>query len=169
MKGTATLASAALLAAALGCSRTAVVESGPGARTEVTGTVRQMGSVPTQRTVIEAEERFTVRGRHADELARIAGARVRVTGTRMTGEAGPWLDVASYEILSVDGETPVVGILVGGDGTWWLETREGEVALSAVPERLRRAEGARIWVVTGPDGSSVSRYGILAEADGEGP
>lgn len=142
-------------------------ESGPGVAPDtLEGTVRQVGSTPFQRTVIRGEEASAaVTGPYEEEIARLVGARVRVVGAYVEG-GGPAreLEVSGYEVLSVDGETPAVGLLRhGADRGYYLETADGEeVSLAGVPERLRGMVGAKIWVVRGEEGG-VLRYGVLKE------
>lgn len=155
----------------IGCARQARVESGPGATAPDTlaGTVRQVGNTPFVRTVVQAEEEeegaATVTGSLEEELSRLVGARVRIVGDYREGD-GPWreMEVADYEILSVDGEEPLVGTLrQDAERGYYLETEDdGEVALAGVSERLAGQVGARVWVVVG-EGGGVQRYGILRE------
>lgn len=128
----------------------------------VRGTVRQVGNTPFVRTVVEGSDTVTVTGDLETEISRLSGARVLVTGTLARGDhPGPSLEAASYEILSVDGREPVVGVLDEDDEGFYLDTGEGDpVRLRAVSSGLADRVGAKVWVVTGDDGS-VRRYGIL--------
>lgn len=128
----------------------------------VEGTVRQVGSSPFVRTVVEGADTVTVTGDLESEISRLSGARVLVTGTLATGEyPGPKLRAAAYEILSVDGREPAVGVLAEDGEGFYLERPGAEpVRLRAVSSGLADRIGARVWVVTGEDGS-VRRYGIL--------
>lgn len=154
-------------AVACGSGGTDGVQSGPAAAPDtVTGTVRQVGAVPFVRTVVQGTDTVTVTGRLEQELSRLSGARVRAVGEVTTGEyPGPQLAAAGYDILSVDGERPEVGILRAGAEGYYLERAGGEdrVELSAVSATLQEKVGAKVWVVTGADGT-VRRYGILREA-----
>ena len=163
---TAALAGALLLLAACGAGRS----SEPGnarqaAGDTLEGTVRQVGSTPFTRTVVEGDTAgVTVTGPLAGELSRLVGARVRVAGSPVEGETpGPTLRVESYEVLSVDGERPRVGILrhAAGEG-YRLETDAGDLALRAVPAGLGGVVGGKVWLVLGPEGG-VQRYGVLRE------
>lgn len=145
----------------------AQVESGPGAAPDtLEGTVRQVGNTPFQRTVVRGEEESaTVVGDYGDELARAAGARVRVWGAYRDGDGpGPEMEATGYEILSVDGVEPTVGILRHeSDRGHYVVTGDGrEVELAGVPDRLDEQVGAKIWVVLGETGG-VQRYGVLRE------
>lgn len=163
---TAALAGALLLLAACGAGRSS--EPGPpspAAGDTLEGTVRQVGSTPFTRTVVEGDTAgVAVTGPLAGELSRLVGARVRVAGSLVEGEApGPALRVESYEVLSVDGDRPRVGILRHGPGDGYrLETDAGDVPLRAVPAGLGGVVGGKVWLVLGPEGG-VQRYGVLRE------
>lgn len=153
------------------CQRQVQVESGPAASDEVAadtleGTVRQVGSTPFVRTVVQgADGSGRVVGRPAEELARLVGAEVRCMGAWVASdEPGRTFEVASYEIVSVDGDRPEVGWLRRvDDGGFALETDGGDrTSLQGVSERLADRVGARIWAVLGENGT-VQRYGILRE------
>ena len=113
-----TLTAVGLVAVALlsvSCSRKATVESGPAVSTpEATarGTVRRLGSEAAVRTVVQGEESLVVVGDYESEIARAAGAEVWVSGTPVSSDYGPAIRVSEYRILSVDGEVPLVGIVV---------------------------------------------------------
>lgn len=138
-----------------------VGEEGPIA---VQGTVRQVGNLPFERTVVEGEATVTVAGEYESELASLAGARVRATGEWTRGSPGPYLRVSGYEVLSVDGERPAVGRLVREDERWFLQTLGGRVSLQAVPQSFEALIGARLWAVVDPEGT-VHRYGVLRDAE----
>lgn len=138
-------------------------EGGAGAFPDtVTGTVRRAGNLPFARTLVEGDDTVAVSGPHEEELARLAGARVRAVGRRDTSERWPGtvLEAAAYELLAVDGERPEVGILRRDGEGFYLE-REGErLRLGAVSPGLAREVGAKVWVLTGA-GGSVLRYGVI--------
>lgn len=128
----------------------------------VRGTVRQVGSTPFTRVVVEGSDTVTVTGRLEPELARLSGARVQVTGSLSTGGfPGPTVDVDRYEILSIDGDRPATGVLRADENGLYLE-REGRepLRLGAATSGFRSQVGAKVWVVTGEDGV-VRRYGVL--------
>lgn len=159
----------ALAVAACGANRAPGDDDADGAAATVDtleGTVRQVGSTPFARTVVEGDSASaTVAGPLADEIARLTGARVRVTGSPAEGEfPGPTLRVVSYELLSVDGEEPRVGMLRHEPGAGYrLETGEGEsLPLRSVPAELGSVVGGKVWVVLG-SGGGVLRYGVLRE------
>lgn len=169
-KTTALLAAAFTLAATLSvsaCSKQGQVEEEPTAAADtLEGTVRQVGSTPFVRTVVEDEEGAErVVGELEEEIARAAGARVRVWGSWADrGDPGRALEAAGYELLAVDGVEPHVGVLGHESGRgYFLTPAEGEeLPLTGVPAGLGERVGARVWVVLGEEGG-VQRYGILRE------
>lgn len=168
-----TVAAAALLAGFVlltGCSqKNAAEETAVAATDSITGTVRQVGSTPFTRLVVEGEESSVqITGSLEDEIRRLVGARVRVVGAPAESEeAGRALEAARYEILSVDGATPRVGTLRHEAGRGYrLVTGEGEtISLRGVPETLGARVGAKVWMVLGEEGG-VQRYGVIREAEG---
>lgn len=135
----------------------------------VRGVVRQVGNLPFARTVVQGEEgAAVVVGPYEPEVRRLVGATVRVTGEPVEGGGlGPALRVTSYEIESVDGARPAVGILRREGGEWRLEGAGGAVLpLPAVPPGLAEAAGGRVWVLTDA-GGTVYRYGVLRPPAGE--
>jgi hypothetical protein len=148
------------------CSRQAVVESGPAARSqEITarGTVRRLGSEGAVRTVIQGERSVVVLGDYQEEIARVAGAEVWITGMPATSSYGPAIRASEYRILSVDGEVPVVGVLGEDAGGFFVTRDDGSVVRIDVSDRLATARGAKVWVVLGADRFTVTRYGILRD------
>lgn len=156
----------------LGCSQKNQLEGDAMAAADsVTGTVRQVGSTPFTRIVVEGDTASTrIAGDLEEEIGRLVGARVLVVGTEADDdEPGPALEAAGYEILSVDGETPRVGTLrhEAGEG-YRLVIGDGEaLPLRGVPDGLGGRVGAKVWIVLGDDGA-VQRYGILREAEDTG-
>lgn len=157
----------ALTLVSMSCSRKAVVESGPAAgvaEATARGTVRRLGSEAAVRTVLQDEESaVVVVGDYEPEIARAAGAQVWVSGTPASSEYGPALQVSEYEILSVDGEVPVVGVLAEDASGFFIRKGDGSEVRVDVTEQLAGQLGAKIWVVLGADRVTVSRYGILRD------
>lgn len=161
------VAAAALLlaAATAACAGSPGPEDGSPSVTApdtVTGAVRQVGSSPFVRTVVEGSDTATVTGELESEISRLSGARVQVIGTLGSGDRpGPELEAAAYEILSVDGRRPAVGVLRSdAEGTYLEREGRDDLRLRAVSSGLGSRVGAKVWVVTGGDGA-VQRYGIL--------
>ncbi len=122
----------------------------------------------TEQTVIVAlrgddASSVTLAGVLRDELRRLSGATVQLSGTRQ-GE-GPMarFDVERYEVLEIEGEKPAVGILHARGDQFRLGEGEASVRLSAVPDGFRRFLGAKVWII-GPraaDGIRVQSYGVI--------
>jgi hypothetical protein len=140
--------------------------------TVATGTVRSVGAAPLTQVVLQsgagAEIRsVAVRGELRDEIARAIGAEVRVWGPPAANQPPPparAVEVYRYDILSVNGEIPVVGtvfrrgeqLLIGGRDT---------VDLVGAPEELLGRLGAKVWAVGVREGSTlrIQAYGVLRE------
>lgn len=147
-------------------TRTAGRVGDPGPDTLV-GTVRVVGNAPFAQAVVEPEEGepAVVGGPYRGEVRRLAGAVVRVTGRYGEGGyPGRTLEATSYEIVSVDGEQPLLGTLeADGAGAFRLVfPNGGERELAAVSETLAAHRGALVWVVL-DDRGGVARYGVLRE------
>lgn len=172
--GRAALALAAavlLVPAASGCAGNAhpgeeAADAGSVPADSVAGEVRQVGSTPFTRTVVEGgDAAVTVTGPLEPELRRLVGARVRVVGSRVEGDGpGTAFRVERYDVLSVDGEEPRVGVLGYEAGAGYrIETESGEtVPLTSVPTELGTKVGGKVWVVLSDTGG-VLRYGVLRE------
>lgn len=132
----------------------------------VTGSVRQVGSQPFMRTVVEGEDTVTVTGHLEEEVSRLSGARVVVVGNLdADGYPGPTLEATGYGIISIDGRRPEVGVLRRDDRGYYLASPGGDpIRLRAVSSGLESRVGARVWIVLGEDGA-VRRYGILRPPD----
>lgn len=132
----------------------------------VMGQVRQVGSTPFTRTVVASDAAsVSVSGPLEAELTRLVGARVRAMGALGAGEGpGPTLVVRRYDVLSVDGERPRVGVLRHEPAAGYrLEAEDGDaIPLRSVPPRLGGKVGAKVWVVL-DDAGGVLRYGVLRE------
>ncbi|MGW8283167.1 MAG: hypothetical protein ACWGON_07695 [Gemmatimonadota bacterium] len=157
----AALAGTAPVAAGCG-GGSAVPESTGRMERVVQGTIRQVGGMPNVSTRIETGvESVVLVGELAVELARAAGAVARVYGTTVADGADR-IQVQSYELLSVDGRTPLVGVLDTYNGAIVLRDDDGTVAeLAGGTARMREAAGSRVWVTTREDGRTIVRWGIL--------
>ena len=140
------------------------------------GVVFLTGTEPTVIVALLGDDAssVTLAGLLRDELRRLSGATVQLSGTRL-GE-GPMarFDVEGYEVLEIDGEKPVVGILHARGDQFSLGEEEAvgaihaspvHVRLSVVPDRFRQFLGAKMWVI-GPraaDGLRVQSYGVIRD------
>ncbi len=176
--GRAVAATVAVAAAAFvatltaACAGNAGVQSAPTARwgevgpDTVSGVVRQVGNLPFVRTLIDdGDQSVFVTGELESEITRLAGMEVSSTGTFTEGgQPGRYIDASSYEIVSIDGAEPAVGILDESDGAYYVNLFSGEpYPLMTVPSELQTSIGAKVWVLTGEVGQ-VQAYGILREA-----
>ena len=131
---------------------------------EFTGPVTSGGIEGMRMVNLRAEDGTSVGlvGDLAAELARLSGAVLTVRGNEAPAPADRGLDVTEYEVVSVNGETPSVGVLERRDGVYWLGSDPG-VRLMGVPDALAQAVGARVWVTgsSGTDGVTVQSYGII--------
>jgi hypothetical protein len=167
----AAIAALLVAGASLACARQVRIESDSPqavASDTVSGRVRQVGNAPFVRTIIEGESRSVrIVGPLEAEVAHLVGARVRAVGVVDSASAqplGPALRASAYTILSVDGDTPVVGYLRRSEaGEYYLHAEDGsDLSLSFVSRSLAEKVGAKVWVVTNDQGA-VTRYGILRE------
>lgn len=132
----------------------------------VEGTVRVVGNEPFSRAIVEPAEGepVVIEGPYRGELRRLAGAVVRVTGR--LGEAGypgRGLDASSYEIVSVDGDRPLLGVLGSDEAGFTIASPQGDTTrLAVVSDPLAAQRGALVWVVL-DDRGGVARYGVLRE------
>ncbi|MDH3456357.1 MAG: hypothetical protein OER90_05900 [Gemmatimonadota bacterium] len=134
----------------------------------VVGVVRMVGAMPLEQLVLQAGgSSVSLRGMLRDELKNLEGAELRAWG-KPVDNAPPTppraLDVAGYEIVSVGGAKPVVGILSLREGALHVVGTD-TLRLEAAPERLRTKPGAKVWLVGTRDGSTlrVQSYGIVRE------
>jgi hypothetical protein len=146
--------------------------AGPG-DTVASGTVRELGALPLPQLVVQGSDASSapvaVRGPAADEIRNLIGAEVRVWG-RPTDNQPPTppraIEVTGYDVISIGGETPIVGTLELHDATFFLRSADS-VALAAVPGPFAELVGAKIWVVGPLRGSAltVQAYGVIRQPD----
>lgn len=136
------------------------------AQNSVTGTVAVVGSAPMNvQVVLRTPEGpgFQLAGPLAEEVRQLSGAVVRVWG-RVGSTPDPMaagrIEVADYDIVSVDGAPVVMGEIVAIDGARArLRTRTGEeVYLSGAPGSFQ--VGQKVWV-QGPSSIAVQSYGTI--------
>lgn len=143
-----------------------ITDEGPPPR-EAEGVVGVTGTDVAPTAILRREEGPTLglTGTLARELRRLSGARVRVSGRDAATPVGPGIEVAGYEILEIEGETPLVGNLQQVDASWRLQVEDEEPwILEGLPAR-GLAEGMKIWVIgdeIGPRQFRVTSHGIVA-------
>ena len=127
----------------------------------ITGTA-QMEFVTLQ---IEGGGAVNLSGTLLAELQRLSGAVVSVRGSR-TGAAAPleMFETTEYEVTSIDGQRPTVGILQERDGEFTI-AGETTVRLTGDPDAFRPQVGGKVWVVGRQTdaGLQVQSYGIIRE------
>ncbi len=132
----------------------------------VEGRVRVIGNEPFSRPFVQPDddEGVIVSGEYKSEIRRLAGAQVRVSGHFVQGELPqPTLEASSYEILSVDGDAPLLGLLERDAEGFYLVHPGGSVSrVTYVSDPLSERLGGLVWVVLDERGG-VARYGILRE------
>lgn len=137
----------------------------------LTGRIVNSGTERLVITTLQVEGQGPTRlvGALESELRRLSGATVSVVGTvDSTGPPpGVSLDVREYELLSINGQRPLVGtVLVRDDGIWLAAA--DTVRLVPELQELRDHAGARVWVVgtASANGSElrVGSYGVIAPA-----
>ena len=126
----------------------------------VTGTA-QMQFVTLQ---IDGGGSVNLSGELLPELRRLSGAMLSVQGSRTAATPLEGFAATAYEVTSIDGERPSVGILQERDGEFTIAGAE-TVRLNAITDALRRLVGAKVWVVGRETGSGlqVQSYGVIRE------
>jgi hypothetical protein len=127
------------------------------------GTLALTGNDPVVRVTLRGDsESVDIVGPLRDELARLTGAVVTVDGHRTNGSRS--FEAVSYDVVSVNGERPVLGTLVERDGAVWLEGDEA-IRLVNVSDNLRRHLGAKMWIVgtRTAEGLQPESYGVIRE------
>lgn len=166
------VAAAALGAALAGCSGNASPQTMPVAGwgepgpESVSGMVRQVGSLPFSRTLVDDDgDRVFVTGELETEITRLSGMTVIVTGSFTEGDQpGRYILATSYEILAGEEDPVAVGILSRDSEGFYLLLFDGaEYRLSQIPLEMEESAGSRVWVAAA-EGGHVRGYGILRES-----
>ncbi len=101
------------------------------------------------------------------ELRSLAGAELLVRGVTRDDGAGRALDVREYEVLSVDGQRPLVGIVIRQGDALWLAAGD---TLRLVPQldEMRALVNTKVWVVGETDPVMrelrIRSYGAIVQA-----
>jgi hypothetical protein len=128
----------------------------------LTGRVRLAGSTPLEAVMIQPEDstmEVELVGELKEELERLSGAEVWVTGVRKEGGG---LAVARYEILEIAGHVPLVGLVRVRGATVALVTDAGETLRMQDTPELLTLDGAKVWVLLDSKGA-VTGYGVIRE------
>jgi hypothetical protein len=148
----------------LGCGGGYGQAPGTASLLEITGSITSTGTDGQRMLILRMDDGTSVGlvGELQVELAMLSGAVVTVRGNDAPAAADRGLDVTEYEIVTVNGETPSVGMLERRGGEYWL-VGDSDVHLTAVPAVLTQAVGAKIWV-TGSSTAGLLRvqsFGII--------
>jgi hypothetical protein len=70
-----------------------------------------------------------------------------------------------YEIVSINGRRPVVGVLREQGGEYLVGEGQAAVRLTIVPDALKRRLGAKVWVVgsQAAGGLAVQSFGVIRD------
>ncbi len=119
--------------------------------------------VPMVRLRPEEGQAVTLTGDLLPELSRLSGATVAVEGTKRGSGMMAQFEVASYEIVGIDGERPVVGVLQQQGTSFRIAAEGGAVALSNVPDALARNVGGEVWVIGVRESGTlqVQSFGVI--------
>jgi hypothetical protein len=98
------------------------------------------------------------------ELQRLNSATVWVAGAPVASPPNGFT-VTRYDVVSIDGAKPLVGVLVNRAGGVWLATAADTVKLTAAPSDLTSKVGAKAWIVGRRNGAelTVQTFGIIRE------
>jgi hypothetical protein len=135
----------------------------PAVRTDgVRGRVVASGTGPVPMTTlnVDGSGSLIITGALEPELRRLAGATIVARGV-VAGETRRTIRVESYEVVEIDGERPVVGVVLSGDR---LDTGTETLSILGAPAEMR--PGARVWI-TGerqPGQVRVGSWGVIAPA-----
>jgi hypothetical protein len=135
--------------------------------TVLTGKVGAVGlaMAPVTSLQIEGARAMTLVGPLEPELRRLGGATVWVTGSPVSGAPNATFSVTRYDIVSIDGAKPIVGVVMTRDGATWLATESDTVKLGKAPAALAAKNGAKVWVVVRRSGDELTTqtYGVIRE------
>jgi hypothetical protein len=114
---------------------------------------------------VEGSSPTTLTGPLEPELRRLNSATVWVAGAPGAAAPNATFAVSRYEIVSIDGAKPLVGVLTTrGDATWLVAERD-TVKLSATTPEIRAKIGAKVWVVGRRAGADMTAqsFGVIRE------
>lgn len=150
LSGCASIAVAALAASALACAPAPRAPRPPG-EVALAGVLRVEGADPFERTFVLVEPegmRWQLApGRLEHELYRLGGHDLRVFCRPAYAPGDGRIAVERYELLPVDGQAPVAGVIRLGGGGLWLETDAAPLSLEGeLAAALEGFVGCRAWV-----------------------
>lgn len=136
---------------------------------EAKGRVVNGGTDRSPITSLVADDGSAVRlgGALLDELRALSGAQLLVRGVTSSSGSERSIEVREYEVLSIDGQRPYVGIVLERGGEIWLASSD---TLRLVPalDALRERVGAKVWVVGARDLAAgelrIQSYGVISPA-----
>jgi hypothetical protein len=134
--------------------------------TVVRGVVAVVGADPLAQVVLGAGGRdVAIVGALRAELGTLHGAEVEVRGRAVGNPQGMpsrAVEVTRFEIVTIAGERPIVGMLEAQADDLWLAGWR----LLGAPDELRRAVGAKVWVIGKEEGRRllVQSYGVILAA-----
>jgi len=132
--------------------------------TVLTGRLVVGGLASDQKTMLHVDggTPTTLTGPLEPELKRLNAATVWVAGAPGSGSS---FLVSRYDIVSIDGSKPAVGVLTSRDGATWLVTERDTVKLSAATPELRAKVGAKVWIVGRRTGAELTphSFGVIRE------
>lgn len=152
---------AALVVLALAAAAACAPAARGGAQPEAwVGTVAVVGSAPMNVRLSfrpDSGPALWLEGPAADELRRLAGARLEVRGRVDRGV----LHAEGYRVLSIDGRPAQVGVVENAPGGGLqLRLDDGQVVLLRGAVDAFRP-GQKVWV-QGPPSVQVQSYGVIA-------
>jgi hypothetical protein len=134
--------------------------------TVLTGKVSVGGLAGQQVTSLQVEGGKPARlvGPLEGELQRLNSATVWVAGAPVATPTNGFA-VTRYDIVSIDGAKPLVGVTISRAGAVWLATATDTVQLTTAPSDLTRTVGAKVWVVGRRTGAelTVQTHGIIRD------
>jgi len=124
-----------------------------------------LAGAPETSLQIEGGKPTTLIGPLEPELRRLGGATVWVTGSPGSAAPNATFTVSRYEIVSIDGAKPLVGVVAVRDGATWLAAERDTVKLVEAAAELSAKVGAKAWVVGRRSGKDLvaQTYGIIRE------
>ena len=121
-----------------------------------------LAASPMTSLQIEGGKPTTLLGPLEAELRRLGGATVWVSGAPAPNAS---FTVTRYEIVSVEGAKPVVGVVSARNAAVWLVGERDTVKLATVPTALAAKQGAKVWIVGRRSGAelAVQTYGVIKD------